>query len=255
MVAPMAVLRALPVLALVVLAGACGRGNGRCDTPRASTPLDPSTVGTITGTVVFQGTPPPMKSLPLSGDPQCAAQHPGPVLADDALVRDGRVENVFVYVRDGLGERTFAVPDTPVTIDQVGCVYRPHVIGAQTCQPIQFVNSDALLHNVHGMPERSAPWNFGMAVKGSKRTVRIEKPEVAVEVRCDVHPWMRAYLGVVSHPYFAVTGADGRFTLADVPPGDYVVASWHERFGTRESRVTLGAKETKQVSFTYPAGP
>jgi plastocyanin len=170
------------------------------------------------------------------------------------LVDNGRLANAFVYVSDGLGGRTFAVPDAPVTIDQRGCLYAPRVLGAQTCQPIRFVNSDPFLHNVHGTPGRSPAWNFGMSVRGSERTIRLEEPEVMVQVRCDVHPWMRAYIGVLDHPYFAVTGPDGRFTLADVPSGDLVVRAWHERFGVRETKVSLGAKETKELTFTY-GGP
>jgi hypothetical protein len=250
----MTVPRAVLALGLCAL-GACGRGQSPCDTPRVPTPLDPSTAGTIAGVVSFTGPAPPMKTLPLGGDPACAAQHAGPVLAGDALVHDGRVENAFVYIMEGLGDRTFAVPTNPVTIDQIGCVYKPHVGGVQTCQPILFLNSDPLLHNVHGTPGRSASWNFAMGVQGSKRTVRVETAEVMVEVRCDVHPWMRAYLGVLDHPYFTVTGPDGRFKLPDVPPGAYLVASWHERFGTQEARVSLGTKETKEVSFTYASGP
>jgi len=244
--------RAPLVLALVVLA-ACGRDEGGCATPRAATPLDHATAGTITGTVTFEGSPPSMQPLPLGGEPACAAQHAGPVLAGDALVHEGRVENVLVYIKDGLGDRVFPVPDDAVIIDQVGCLYRPHVTAAQACQPIEFRNSDAVLHNVHGTPEHSSAWNFSMARAGTQRAVRVAKPEVMIEVRCDVHPWMRAYLGVLDHPYFAVTGPEGRFRLPDVPPGDYVVASWHERFGVREARVTVGPRETKDVALAYAA--
>ncbi len=237
MVAPMP--RARLALALCLLA-ACGRDESACTAPRTVTPLDPSTAGTTA-----------MKPVALGGDPQCAIQHQGPVLAGDALVHDGKVENAFVYVKDGLGARTFAVPETPVTINQVGCLYEPHVAGAQTCQPIEFVNDDPTLHNVHGTPGGSQPWNFSMALQGSKRRIRVENPEVTIPVTCDVHPWMRAYLGVLPHPFFAVTGADGRFTLRGVPAGEYVLAAWHERFGTREARVTLSAGETKDVAFAY----
>jgi hypothetical protein len=250
-----AAVRRIRLVALATTLGiaACG-GEDRCANRPAPTSIDRTTTGTIRGTVRFEGTPPAMRPLAVQGDAQCAAQHEGPVSAGDALVRDGRVENVFVYVKDGLGDRVFAVPETAVEIDQAGCLYKPHVAGAQVCQPVRFLNSDALLHNVHGTPTQSRPWNFGMAVQGSKRDVRIDKAEVAIEVRCDVHPWMRCYLGVVDHPYFAVTGADGAFTLSGLPPGDYVVGAWHERFGAREQRVSVGAKETKEVSFTYGPG-
>ncbi len=233
---------------MLVLA-ACG---GDDEAPQKPvTPLDRSVVGAITGTVTFEGTPPAMQELHL--DPGCASKHQGPVLAGDALVRDGKVENVFVYVKDGLGDRAFATPTEPVKIDQRGCLYEPHVAGAQTGQPILYVNSDPFMHNVHATSNSAGGWNFAMATAGSKNTTRVRKPQVMVDVRCDIHPWMRSYLGVVDHPYFAVTGADGRFTLGDVPPGDYVVAAWHERFGTREARVSLAAKETKTVEFAYTA--
>jgi hypothetical protein len=240
----------LALVALLAVAPACGGGASRCANPPAATPLDPDRAGTIAGSVTLTGPPPPMKPIVMS-DPQCAARHPQAVVTGDALVHDGKVENAFVYVKEGLGARTFAVPDAPLTIDQAGCLYAPHVAGARTCQPIEFLNSDALLHNVRGTPRRSSPWNFGLPVKGSERTLRVEQPEVMIELRCDVHPWMRGYLGVLDHPYFAVTRADGRFALPAVPAGDYVVAAWHERFGLQEARVTVPAGGTGEVAFTF----
>jgi hypothetical protein len=246
MVAPMP--RALLALALCLLA-ACGRDESACNAPRTVTPLDPAATGTITGTVTFAVPPPAMKPVALGGEPQCAIQHQGPVLAGDALVHDGKVENAFVYVKDGLGTRTFAVPETPVTIDQVGCLYQPHVAGAQACQPIEFVNGDPTLHNVHGIPGRSAPWNFGMALQGSKQRIRIESPEVMIPVTCDVHPWMRGYLGVLPHPYFAVTGADGKYSLEGLPPGSYLVEAWQEALSRGTAPVALGEGESKTADF------
>jgi hypothetical protein len=236
----------------LLLAAGCGGGDdGACAHRPPPTPLDRSQTGTITGSVRFVGEPPPQTELRLGGDAACAAQHTGPVLAGDVLVRDGRLQNAFVYLKDGLGDRRFAVPSEPVTIDQRGCLYVPRVAGAQVCQPIAFLNSDPTLHNVHGTPEASSAWNFSMSPRASQRSVRLERPEVMVPVRCDVHPWMRGFIGVVDHPYFAVTGPDGAFTLSDVPAGDYVLASWHERFGTREARVHLEARGTAEATLTY----
>ena len=233
-------------IVLVVMA-ACGGGGEPARKP--ITPLDTQTTGTITGTVRVAGPIPSMKALQMTSE--CRGEHPAPVLAGDVLVRDGLVENAFVWVKDGLGDRGFPLPTDPVTIDQQGCLYRPHVVGAEVGQPIVFQNSDSVLHNVHGTPTVAAAWNFTMSVKGGQRTLRLNKPEVMVSVRCDVHPWMQGWIGVVDHPYFFVTGTDGRFTLRDVPSGDYVVAAWHERFGTREAKVSLSAKGTQDVSFAF----
>ncbi len=241
-------------LVLVLLLGlsACGGSDDRsATTNRAATPLDPATTGTITGTVRFDGTPPTMNTLPLAAWPACSTGTTGPVYAGDALVKNGLVQNAFVYIEDGLGDRVFAVPEQKVRIDQLGCQYVPRVTGAQVGQPIDFLNSDATLHNVHGSPTANSGWNFMLPVKGAERVVRVDKPEVMIAVRCDLHPWMRGYLGVLPHPYFAVTGPDGRFTLAGVPPGTYTVAVWHERFGTRDASVSLPAQGTQDVTLTF----
>jgi hypothetical protein len=215
-----------------------------------ATPLDPATVGTIAGKVLFRGTPPPPTELRMSADAACG----GRTISFDVKVNDGRVENAFVYLREGLGERVFELPKEAVTIDQTGCMYEPHVLGLQTGQELVFVNSDPTLHNVHTTPEKSRAVNFGMGVKGARRSIRIARPEVMVTVKCDVHPWMRAYVGVLDHPYFAVTGADGTFRLADVPPGEYVVEAWHERFGRRTAKVSLPAKGTVEIDLEYGEG-
>ena len=240
----------LPLLVLVV-AFACSREDAGAPARGAVTPLDPATTGTITGTVLYSGAPPPEGVLRFAGDPTCAAVHPGKVTAGDALVRDGRVEAAFVYIQKGLEGRVFELPKQPVIIDQQGCLYVPHVVGAETGQEIQFLNSDATLHNVHLQPENSSGVNFGMAVRGARRSIRIGKSEVMVKVRCDVHPWMRAFLGVLDHPYFAVSSRDGSFRLANVPAGKYTLAVWHERFGVRSTEVVVGARGTTSADFTF----
>jgi plastocyanin len=241
--------RASAVVVLLVALAGCGGDEPVTRPP--PTPLDPATTGTITGTVTFDGRPPAMGTLNMASEAQCAAAHAGPVPTGDVLVKDGKVENAFVWIKDGLGDRVFPLPTAPVVIDQKGCVFTPRVAGAQTGQPIHFLNSDPLLHNVHSTPAEAKSWNLSLSKQGVQREVRVAKPEVMIPMQCDVHPWMRGYLGVLSHPYFAVTGADGKFVLPNVPAGQYVVGSWHERFGTREARVAVTAQETKDVGFAY----
>lgn len=204
-----------------------------------STPLDEAALATIRGRVVFDGTPPKAGTIRVSGDPNCQPKDLSE--AADVQVADGKVANAFVYVREGLEGMVFERPAEPVEIDQDGCLYRPHVIGVQTGQPVRFRNSDPTLHNVHTQAEHSRNVNFGMPVKNDTRDVRFAKPEAMVTVKCDVHPWMRAYIGVLDHPYFDVTGADGAFELSRVPPGRYVLEAWHERFGRVSAEVTLPA--------------
>jgi plastocyanin len=240
--------RLLSTLLAAALAGACGGGD---DAPprREATPLDTTTTGTIAGTVRFEGAVPPMSEINFGSFAECAAVHDTPVLTNDALVRNGKVQNAIVYVKEGLGDRTFAAPETPVAIDQHGCLYEPRVAGAQVGQPIVYKNSDRTLHNVHGKPEASGGWNFALSRQGSERAMRIDHAEVAVSVRCDLHPWMQGWIGVFDHPYFAVTGPDGAFSLANLPPGTYVIAAWHERLGTAEHTVTLAARGAETVDL------
>ncbi len=221
---------------------------------RAPTPLDLATVGVIEGEVRLTGPPPAATVVDMSSAKDCAASNPRAVQTDDVLVHDGKVQNAIVAIKDGLGDRVFAVPQTSVTVDQRGCLFTPRVAAAQAGQPVKFLNSDPLPHNVHGTPPKSSGWNFSLGLKGAERTVDVDDPQAVVPIRCDIHPWMQAYLGVYDHPYFMVTGADGRFTLKDVPPGTYVVEAWHERFGTRTANVTVGPKETKTVTFSFGAG-
>jgi plastocyanin len=238
-------------LAVLALAVACG--DGAAPRARTPTPLDHATTGTIAGQVVVDGPVPAMGTVNFGSFGECASQHDGPVPTGDLVVHDGKVENAFVYVQDGLGDRVFAIPTTPVEIDQKGCLYAPRVAGAQVDQTVRYVNGDALLHNVHGTPKDSSAWNVSLPRRGAQREIRVDHPEVMVSVRCDLHPWMQGWLGVLDHPYFAVTNADGLFTLRDVPPGDYTLAVWHERLGTKTTRVTVAPKGTAETRFTYTA--
>lgn len=219
---------------------------------REPTPLDLTTVGAIAGQVRFEGPVPAQATLNLSATADCAAQHSGPVLAGDILVADGKLQNALVYVQSGLGERVFGVPETEVVIDQQGCVFVPRVAAAQAGQPVRFLNSDPLAHNVRAEPKKARGWNFSLSRKGAARTINVDTPEPVIELKCDIHPWMKAYAGAFSHDYFRVTAKDGMYELKDLPPGDYEIEAWHERAEKGKGKVmkvTLKEKETKDLPF------
>ncbi len=245
------------LLVAVVIAGACERTFGTAPgANRTPTPLDAATTGAITGHLRFRGTKPPPRHVQVTSDATCVAAHPDGLDVEDVRGDDGMLADAFVWITRGLGDRVFAVPETPVVVDQRGCVFEPRVVGAQAGQRIEFVNSDDTLHNVHGTPATSAAWNFGLGVRGARRAITIPHPEVPVGVQCDVHPWMRAALGIVEHPYFAVTGLDGAFTLARVPAGQYTLAAWHPRLGKRQQEIEVVTSTTTKIELTFaPRAP
>ncbi len=215
--------------------------------------VDPATMGNVSGRVTFEGTPPENAVVNLASDPACVTARPDGLKLDTVMVNNGGLENVFVYVKDGLGNYYFETPTTPVTLDQKGCHYSPHVFGLRTGQPLEILNSDQTLHNVNAMAQVNQAFNMGQAMQGMKSQKTFTKPEVMVRIKCDVHAWMNAYAGVLSHPYFAVTANGGAFELKDLPPGTYTIEAWHEKLGTQTQSVTLGAKETKTVGFAFKA--
>ncbi len=206
--------------------------------------------GTVSGTIHFKGTAP--KVRPMRMDAECGAFHSEPVMSQNVVVNEnGTCKWVFVYVKEGLGDMKFDPPGEPVVFDQVGCKYDPHVFGVQAGQPIKILNSDPLLHNIHALPKANRPFNFGMPKKGDERERTFKKPEVMVKIKCDVHPWMGAYAGVVDNPYYAVTGDDGSFTIKNLPAGEYTLEAWHEEYGTQTMTVKVGDNETATVDFTF----
>lgn len=242
-------------LAVLALAPACERDRTSAPGPRGTpTVLDPATLGTIAGTVRATGPRPAGRRVPVTGDPTCAARHPDGVVVDAAAVdAAGGLGDAFVWIRAGLGERVFAVPTVPVVIDQRDCRFVPDVAGVRAGQTIEFRNDDPTLHNVHGVPTRSQAWNFGLGATGASRTLVLDEPETMVPVSCNVHSWMQAWIGVLDHPYFTVTAADGSFRLADVPAGAYTIAVWHPVLGQRETQVTVTAGETAPLELVYAA--
>ncbi|MGH7482668.1 MAG: carboxypeptidase regulatory-like domain-containing protein [Longimicrobiales bacterium] len=246
------------ILALAALVAAgCGGGEEAESeggaTDEAVEPLvDPAQAATISGVVNFEGTPPENEPIDMSAEPTCAEKHEGQPRAQTVVVNDGRLANAFVYVREGLPERTWPVSGEAQTLDQEGCTYEPHVLGVQTGQTLEIRNSDGILHNINAAPENQRGFNISQPTTMTS-TREFDEPEVMIPVECDVHGWMRAYIGVLEHPYFAVTGEDGSFTIANLPPGDYVVEAWHERYGTQTVNVSVQAQGEGQANFTYSA--
>ncbi len=222
--------------------------------PAVFAAVDSATVGLVKGKVFFDGQVPEPKMMSVKGNPECAAFHQGGTIASEELVSSGGLlQNVFVYVKQGLEGRTFAPPATPVTISNKSCVYAPHVSGARVGQPIEFFNQDSTLHNIHSYPKNAKPFNLGLPLVGMKQVKKFDAPEVMVPLKCDVHPWMLGYIGILPHPYFGVTAADGVFELKDLPPGDYVIEAWHEKLGAQTQNITLGPQETKELEFRFAA--
>lgn len=220
--------------------------------PEKATPIDPAKSGTIRGHVLFQGTPPQRHPPPIRGTPECQMLHGTTILEDDILIEKGYVQNVFVYIKEGLEKFVFATPQTPIEIGNVKCLYAPRVAGAMTHQPVKFTNSDPLLHNIHSRSDQGSTFNFGLSNAGRFSILRIHKAEVLIKLTCDVHPWMTGYLGVLDHPYFTITGPEGAFEWSRIPAGDYVIEAWHERFGTKTRKVTVEAQKAQEIDFSFP---
>ncbi|MCC6539487.1 MAG: carboxypeptidase regulatory-like domain-containing protein [Bryobacterales bacterium] len=207
---------------------------------------------TISGKIVFKGAKPVMRPLTMDATPACAKQHAKPMLSEEAVIAaDGSLQNVFIYVKAGLPAKTWPVTAQAVTVDQLGCVYRPHVIGVMAGQDVKFTNNDPTSHNVHPLPKVNNEWNQSQAPKGEAIVRKFTKPEIGLLVKCNLHPWMRVYVNVVENPFHAVSGADGTFTISGLPAGDYTLAAWHERFGTQEIKVKVPAGGKASANFNF----
>jgi plastocyanin len=254
-------------IALVASAAACGGSQETSNTSAepsspSATPsgqrVDTATAGDVKGLVALDGAAPPNQALKMNADPVCVREAKGPQMSETYIVGDDgkSLGNVFVYVKDGLGNYVFDTPTETAKIDQKECRYIPHVFGLRVGQPLEIVNSDPTLHNIHAMPKNNSEFNNGQPIQGMKMTHTFDKKEVMVPFKCDVHGWMNAFVGVMDHPYFAVTDKSGTFELKSLPPGTYTIEAWHEKLGAQTASVTLGSKETKDITFTFKsAGP
>ncbi len=249
----MLVLVLMPLFAIAV---ACGGGETpqeplSSETTPAVTPVDEATAGNLAGTVALEGTPPAAEQIRMNSDPVCLKEATDTETEYFAVGNDGGLGNVFVYVKEGLDDRSFPAPSESLTLTQEGCRYQPHVFGIQVGQTLEVLNGDPTLHNIHATPELNDEFNTGQPIEGMKFERTFTSAEVMVPFRCDVHGWMNAYAGVLNHPYFAVSDNTGAFDISTLPPGNYVIEAWHEKLGTQTQNVTIGENETKEISFQF----
>jgi plastocyanin len=216
--------------------------------------IDPNTAGTISGTIHFAKKTPPRVQIDMAQDPACSLADAN--YSEQYVVHDGGLQNVFIYVKDGLGNKLYAPSSDPVVVDQKGCRFIPHVIGVMAGQPVRFTNSDNTMHNVHMTPTINTNQTVDLSEppsgKGEMRT--LVTPELMIPVRCNNHPWMEAFINVVSNPFYAVSDADGHFTITGLPPGTYTIVADHEVLGTQTATVTVTSKQTSSQDFTYGNG-
>ena len=208
--------------------------------------------GDVTGKVLFEGAAPKMARINMAADPVCMKAHKDPVFSEEVeLNKNGTLKNVLVYVKEGLGNKKFDPPATKATFDQLGCRYYPHVLGIQTGQELVVTNSDRTLHNIHTLSKDNPPFNVAQPNKGvNTLTKKFDKTE-NFKVKCEVHTWMNAWIQVFNHPFYAVTGDDGSFSLKKLPPGDYTIEAWHEKYGTQTMHVKVAGTGAATADFKY----
>jgi len=248
----------LTLATLLIVAG-CGGGKNKNKVEDKGPPDKPvyksnGDEGTISGKVSFDGTPPTPKKIDMSQDAKCAAA-PGEKTIDDVVVTGGKLANVFVYLKGGpVDSHSFPAASDAVILDQQGCRYHPRVLGIQVNQTFRVTNSDETTHNIHPSPKKNEEWNQMQAQGAPPIEKKFSRAETLIPVKCNQHPWMRASIGVLAHPYFAVSDKDGSYTIKNVPPGTYTVVFWHETLGEQTQSITVAAKESKTQDFTYKAG-
>lgn len=247
---------------IVLLATLVGCSGGETETAEdtgddasvATFEVDSATAGAVTGKVNFSGKAPKRVALDMGGEASCAAAYDGKPMTENYVPGDnGTIQNVFVYVKSDFGGAKFATPADPVTLDQKDCRYVPHVIGVMARQTVRYINSDTVSHNIHPIPENNREWNRSQPGQSAPIEKAFPRTEMGVHVKCDVHPWMRSIVYVMSHPYFAVTGSDGSFSIGNLPPGEYTLVAVHEILGEQEMTVTIGDSETAETTFSFTA--
>ena len=247
---------ALALAAMVLLVG-CGGGGEEAAPARSAE--EPSAApaatatggnGVISGTIAYANGDPDMELI-MDADPICLDAHKDEVAMSESVVADGGgLANVFVYVKSGL-TGSYPPPSENALLDQKGCMYSPHVSGLQVGQKLVIRNSDPTLHNVHALPKKNQEFNQGQPFEGMELEKTFDQAEVMIPFKCDVHPWMASYIGVLDHPYFAVTGADGSFSIDGLPAGDFEVEAWHEKLGAKTMSISVAADGTAEANFDF----
>jgi len=246
------------LLAIAFVPGCSKHPGAKLAAPSSAEPtiavytVDSASAGSITGKIRFAGKHPERKAIDMSGDPACVEAHQA---YDESLLAspDGSLANAFVYVKSGLEGKHFAIPAQPVTIDQRGCWFRPRILGVQTGQVFQVINSDPVTHNIHPMAHTNREWNHSQGPGDPPMNRKFPQPEVMIPVKCNIHSWMHAYIGVVDNPYFAVSADNGSFSIPNLPPGTYTLAVWQEKLGTQEHQITIAPHEAGTVNFIFKA--
>ncbi len=246
----------LSLLLILLLAGCGQNGSQPANSVQTVTPpIDVAQAATIKGVVRFEGAVPKARKLRISGNPECSMLAHGDLFSEDLLAENGLLQNAIVYIKEGLEGYQFPIPKESVLLDQKGCMFIPHVIAIQKYQQIELLNSDPTLHNVNARAKNSRGFNIGFPSKGMRRMSTLKESEVAVPIRCDLHPWMKGYIGVFDHPYFAVTQADGSFSFSPLPAGKYVVEVWHEKLGAQSQVLEVQPQETQEADFVFQLQP
>jgi plastocyanin len=220
---------------------------------KAGAPVDPATAATVTGVVKYAGAVPKPQKIDMSQDPACAKKG-GQNVSETIVADNGNLANAFVYVKEGLGDRSFPPPSKAAVIDQDGCRYHPHVLGVMAGQNVEIKNSDDTTHNIHPTPKANREWNESQSAKAAPLEKSFAREEIMLPVKCNQHPWMKMYVNVVKNPFFAVTDKDGKYDIKGLPPGDYTIAVVHEKLGEQTQKVTVAPKDSKTVDFSYKEG-
>lgn len=216
--------------------------------------IDPATTATLSGRATLAGVPPAMQRIDMSSEPNC--KNASPVFQQTVIAgEDAGLANVVIYIKSGLGNYRYEMPQTPVALHQKGCMYEPHIITSRVDQPLQVDNDDSTVHNVHPEPKINNQWNRSQPAGAAPLLERFPYPELAIPIVCNVHPWMRSYAFVFDNPYHAVTTSNGRFELKNIPPGQYTLEAWQEKLGVQDQQIDLAPKQSKTIAFVFSSGP